>query len=152
MRKTLMLLLLGGLITGTVATAQEHFTEGPVWGCGAYRTKPGQYSTYMKWLRAHYLVTSNEAKSQGLIVDSKVFVRSPANSGDWNVLICTLHESYAKALDYSAEDEAKWDAIQAAHWETADQDEQRSIAAKRFEMREFLGVRYQREVTLKPLE
>lgn len=152
MKKALVLALAVGLATATVTVAQEHFTQGPVWGCASYRTKPGQWNNYMKWLRSHYLVTNAEAKGQGLILDSKVLLRAPANPSDWNVLICTLHESYGKALDYSAEDEAKWDAIQAAHWETASSDEQRELAAKRFEMREFIGVRYQREVTLKPME
>ncbi len=152
MKKELVLALALGLATATVAIAQEHFTEGPVWACASYRTKPGQWNNYMKWLRSHYLVTNTEAKSQGLILDSKVLVRAPASPSDWDVLICSLHGSYSKALDYSAEDDAKWDAIQAAHWETANTDEQREMAAKRFEMREFIGVRYQREVTLKPME
>lgn len=63
-----------------------------------------------------------------------------------------LHESYAKALDYDAEADAKFEAIQAEHWKTSDSEEQRELAAKRFEMREFLGVRYQREVMLKPMK
>lgn len=152
MKKSILFALAVSLLVGTVATAQEHWTEGPVWGCGSYRTKPGQFDNYMKWLRSNYLPTITEGKSQGLILDSKVLLRQPANPNDWNVLVCTLHESYAKALDYNAEDDAKWDAIQAAHWETSDSDEQRELAATRFEMREFRGVRYQREITLKPME
>ena len=152
MKKTILVVLAVSLLPGAAAIAQDHWTEGPVWGCGSYRTKPGQFDNYMKWLRSNYLVTISEAKSQGLVVDSKVLLRQPANPHDWNVLVCTLHESYAKALDYNAEDDAKWDAIQAEHWNTNDSEEQRDLAAKRFEMREFLGVRYQREVMLKPMD
>lgn len=152
MKRALLMVVALSLMSGTVVVAQEHWTEGPVWGCGSYRTKPGQFNNYMKWLRSNYLVTSDTAKEQGLILDSKVLLREPSSPEDWNVLICTLHESFGKAQDYNAEDEAKWDAIQAEHWGTDVDDEMREMAAKRFEMREFIGVRYQREVTLKPME
>ena len=52
----------GALSVGGTAVAQEHWTEGPVWGCSAFRTKQGQFDTYLKYLREHYLPTSAEAK------------------------------------------------------------------------------------------
>ena len=152
MKKAILLMVALSLVTGSVVIAQEHWTEGPVWGCGAYRTKPGQFGNYMKWLRSNYLVTNNKAKEEGLILGSKVLLRTPVNPQDPNVLICTLHESYGKALDYNAEDEAAWDAIQEEHWGTDVDEEMQELASKRFEMREFIGVRYQREITLKPME
>ena len=33
------------------AAAQEHWTEGPVWQCDAYRTSPGQFDAYLKYIR-----------------------------------------------------------------------------------------------------
>lgn len=87
MKKTILIVLAASLLTGTVAIAQEHWTEGPVWGCSSYRTKPGQFDNYMKWLRSNYVAVIPEAKSQGLIMDSKVLLREPANPNDWNVLI-----------------------------------------------------------------
>lgn len=152
MKKIILLTLAFALMAGSAVVAQENWTEGPVWGCASYRTKPGQFNNYMKWLRSNYLVTNTQAKEQGLIVDSKVLIRSPSSPADWDVLICTLHENYGKAMDYDAEDEAAWDAIQAAHWGTDVDEEMREMASKRFEMREFLGYRLQREVTLKPME
>ncbi len=70
------------------AAAQEHWTEGNVWECSSYRTNPGQFDTYMKWLRSHALVTTSEAKKQGLIVDYKVFVKAPRDADDYDVMIC----------------------------------------------------------------
>ena len=104
MKRALLMVVALSLMSGTVVVAQEHWTEGPVWGCGSYRTKPGQFNNYMKWLRSNYLVTSDTAKEQGLILDSKVLLREPSSPEDWNVLICTLHESFGKAQDYNAED------------------------------------------------
>jgi len=33
------------------AVAQEHWSEGPVWECSAYRSNPGMYDTYMEYVR-----------------------------------------------------------------------------------------------------
>ena len=117
------------------AVAQEHWTEGSVWECSAYRTNPGQFDTYIKWLRSHALVTTGEAKKQGLIQDYKVFVKPPKDANDYDVLICNLHSSFAKALDFNQADEDKFDAISAAHWGTPDDDEQLAKSAPRLEVR-----------------
>ena len=134
-----------------VAAAQEHWTEGPVWECGAYRTNPGMFDTYIKWIRAHSEPINAEAKKQGLILDSKTYVKAPADPNDWDVMFCTLYSSYGQALDYSKGDEDKLDKISAAHWATSDQDKQREQAAPRLDMRRFLGITYAREVTLRPM-
>jgi hypothetical protein len=43
------------------------------------------------------------------------------------------------------------DAIQADHWKTADQEKIRQLSAKRYELRDFLGTSYIREIALKPM-
>jgi hypothetical protein len=136
--------------TSVPVVAQEHWTEGPVWECNAYRTNPGQFDTYMNWLRSHALVTSGEAKKQGLILDYKVYVQPPRDVNDYDVLICNLHSSFGKALDFNQEDEDKFDAITAAHWGTPSSSEQLSKSAPRLEMRTFMGTSYLREVNLRP--
>ena len=87
----------------------------------------------MKYLRTHYVVTTAESKKQGLILDSKVFVKTPNDGNDWDVAIATLYPSYGKALDYNASDDAKGKAIQAQHWKTPDQEKQREMTAPHFE-------------------
>ena len=148
--KTIGLLAAGFLFVSGSAVAQEHWTEGPVWECGAYRTNPGMFDTYIKWIRAHSEPINAEAKKQGLILDYKTFVKPPSDANDHDVLFCTLHSSFAKALDYNQGDEHKSDAISAAHWATADDDKQRELASPRLEMRKFLGTSYHREVSLRP--
>jgi hypothetical protein len=133
------------------AAAQEHWTEGPVWECAAYRTNPGMFDTYMKWIRSHSEPINEEARKQGLILDYKSFVKAPGDENDYDVLFCTLYPSYGKALDYSKADDEAYEKISAAHWATADQDRQREQAAPRLEMRRFLGVTYVREVNLRPM-
>ena len=148
--KIIGLLAASLLWTSGAAVAQEHWTEGPVWECSAYRTNPGQFDTYIKWIRAHSEPINAEAKKQGLILDFKTFVKPPQDANDYDVMFCTLHSSYGKALDYNKGDDDKFEAISAAHWATADDDKQAQMSAPRLEMRKFLGTDYVREVTLRP--
>jgi hypothetical protein len=132
------------------AVAQEHWTEGPVWECSAYRTNPGQFDTYMEWIRAHSEPINAEAKKQGLILDYKAFVKPPRDVNDYDVMFCTLYPSFAKALDFNQGDDDKFEAISAAHWGTPDNQQQLAKSAPRLEMRKFLGAEYVREVNLRP--
>ncbi len=145
-------LALASCLAAVPALAQEHWTEGPVWEVSVYRTKPGKFDDYVKYLRGNYFVTAAESKKQGLILDSKVFINpAPSGPNDWDICIATLFPSYAKALDYSASDEEKGKAIAAKHFKTADEKKQDEMTAPRFQWREFLSTKYVREVTLKPL-
>ena len=134
------------------AIAQEHWTEGPVWECEAYRTAPGQFDAYMKYIRTNVEPQNIEAKKQGLILDYKAFVKPPRDANDYDVLFCTLVPNFGKALDYSQADDEKSDAIAAAHFATADEDAQAEKIKPRLEMRKYLGTTYVREVTLRPAE
>ena len=134
------------------AVAQEHWTEGPVWECSSYRTNPGMFDTYIKWIRAHSEPINAEAKKQGLILDYKTFVKPPRDANDYDVLFCTLHSSFGNALDYNKGDDDKFKAISAAHWGTSNDDEQLGKTAPRLEMRKFMGTDFVREVTLRPAD
>src|SRR5262245_27058119 len=48
------------------AAAQEHWTEGPVWECTSYRTNPGMFDTYIKYIRANAIPVYEEMKKAGL--------------------------------------------------------------------------------------
>src|SRR5262245_5497093 len=139
-------------LVAPAAMAQEHFSEGPVWECNSYRTKQEHFDEYMKYLRGNLLPQIQEAKKAGLILDQKVFLHTPENPSDPDVVICTQHASFAKALDYNAADDAKGKEIATKFFKTADEDKQREMTAKRFEFRDFLGTSYYREVSLKPLQ
>jgi hypothetical protein len=151
MKRLTLLAAAAGLLSAGAALAQEHWTEGPVWQITFYRTTPGHFDDYMKYLRTHFITTSAEAKKQGLYLDSKFFVKQPHDAHDWDIAIATLHSSYGKALDFNPENDAKGKAIQAEHWKTKDQDKQREMTKPRLEWREFVGSDLVREVTLKPM-
>jgi hypothetical protein len=133
------------------ATAQEHWSEGPVWECAAYRSNPGMFDQYMEYVRKHAAAVNAEAKKQGLIVDYKTFVKAPADPNDWDFMSCTAWESFGRALDFNQADEEKFDAISEKHWATADENKQREMSNPRLEMRKFIGVSYFREVDLRPM-
>jgi hypothetical protein len=132
------------------AVAQEHWIEGPVWECTSYRTNPGMADAYLKYIRTHVEPMDAEAKKQGLILDFKTFVKAPSNANDYDVMFCTAHANYGKALDYNQGDADKMKAIAAAHWATSDEDKQAEMTKPRLEMRTFVGTTYLREVTLRP--
>jgi len=99
--KRLCLAAVMSCLAAPAALAQEHFTEGPVWECGSYRTKQGHFDDYMKYLRQNVLPQAQEAKKAGLTLDQKFYVHVPASPTEPDVVICTLHASFAKALDYN---------------------------------------------------
>lgn len=133
-----------------MALAQEHFNEGPVWECSSYRTKQGHFDDYMTYLRQNLVPQSAQRTEAGLIMSQKVFLHTPAHPTDPDVVICTLYPSFAKALDYDAEDDAKSKEITAKHFSTADEAKQRELTAKRFAYRDFIGETHYREVNLRP--
>ncbi len=144
------LLAAGLLLVSGTAFAQEHWNEGPVWECSAYRTAPGMFDTYIQWIRAHSEPINAESKKQGLILDYKTFIHTPRDQNDYDVLFCTLYPNYGKALDYSKGDDDRGNAISAAHWGTPDNAKQRELASSRLAMRTYMGTSYHREVMLKP--
>jgi len=138
------------LLLGGVAVAQEHWTEGPVWNIEFYRTTPGHFDDYLKYLRQNFLPQSEESKRQGLILDQKIFVKDPTGPSDWDIAFATLYKNMA-ALDYSAELDKKSKAIAEKHFKTADEDKQREMIKPRLDWRTFLGTQLVREVSLKPM-
>jgi hypothetical protein len=134
------------------AFAQEHYTEGNVRVVSFYRTKPGQFDNYMKYLRANFLPTQEEAKKQGLIVGYSILLNTPSSEDDWDVAVVSLHKSFGDALDYNQTDDDKWKAIQEKHYKTSDDEKMNEMTAKRFDMRSYVGTKYLREVNLKPLK
>ena len=136
--------------TGTFA--QEHFTEDNVRTVSFYRTKPGQFDNYMKYLRANFLPTQEEAKKQGLITGYSILLNTPSSPDDWDVAVVTLNKSFGDALDFNQSDDDKMKQIQEKHYKTSDEEKLNEMTAKRFDMRTYIGTKYFREISLKPLK
>ena len=151
MKTRTVLVLAAAALAATTATTQEHFTQGPVWVVSYYRIGPDQFDAYMKYVRSSVLPQGDEAKKQGLVLESKMFLKFPDGPDDWDVAFAALFRSAADALDYSKERDDKGKALAEKHFKTADEDKQREAIKPRLEMRRYLGTRMLREVTLKPM-
>lgn len=151
MKRVLVMAAMGLLFTVGVAVAQEHWTEGPVWTLSFYRTEPGKFDEYLKYVRTNAVPVFAEEKKQGLILDFKFFVKAPSDPSDWDVAIATLQPSYGKALDFNQGDADKIKAIQAKQWKTTDEDKQREMSSTRLAMRKLVGADIVREVNLRPM-
>lgn len=134
------------------AFAQEHYTEGNARVVSFYRTKPGQFDNYMKYLRTHFLPVQEEAKKQGLIEGYYILLNTPSSPDDWDIAFAALYKNFGTALDYSQSDEDKMDKINEMHYKTTDQEKMREMTDKRFDMRTYIGTKYFRDITLKPLK
>lgn len=144
------LVALGILGCAAPALAQEHYTEGSVYSCDSYRVKEGKADAYARYLRSTVVPQSEAAKRAGLIVDRLYFIRDDGPASGWNYMSCVVLKNFA-ALDYSADDEKKMDAIAAAQMKTADKAKQDEMTKVRFDMRDYKGTVTIREIVLKPL-
>jgi len=125
------------------AQSDAPYTEGPVWQITMVKTKYGMSDDYLKGLAASFKGTMEEAKKQNLIMDYKILVGDSSSPQDFDILLMTESKNMA-SLDNSRE---KFDPIQKKISGSVDQ--QRAMAVKRLEIREILGDKLMREVTLK---
>jgi hypothetical protein len=119
------------------------YTEGPVWELTMVRTKPGMDDDYLKNLAQAYKSTSEEAKKQGIIMDYKILLGDPANKEDFNILLMVEYKNMA-AFDGLRQ---KTDPI--AQKMIGGEEQLRQGSMKRMELREILGAKTMREITLK---
>jgi hypothetical protein len=135
------------LTTTTAATTASGsiapYTEGPVWELTMVRTKPGMTDDYLKNLANAYKSTSEEAKKQGIIVDYKILIGDAVNRDDYDILLLLEYKNMA-AFDGLRD---RTDPI--ARKLIGSEDQMREASVKRMEIREILGTKTMREITLK---
>ena len=153
MKKLALLTILFCCSLGVVpqTQAQENFTEGPVWVINYYRTKPGKFDEYMKFLRANFAKNVAKQKQAGIVVDSKVLL-NPTVSGpdDWDVAIAYLYSDFGR-LNYSQATEDQLQKIAAEI--TGERNKERRdtrLDTTRLPLRDYIRTRILREVHLKP--
>jgi len=125
------------------AQSDAPYTEGPVWAITMVKTKPGMGDDYLKTLAKIYKSTNDEMKKQDLIMDYKVLLGNDATPQDFDILLMVEFKNMA-AFDNQRE---KTDPI--ADKILGSEDAQRQGAVKRMEIREIMGNKLMREVTLK---
>jgi hypothetical protein len=119
------------------------YTEGPVWTITMVKTKPGMADDYLKNLAQAYKATNEEAKKQGIIMDYKILLGADSTPQDFDILLMQEFKNMA-AFDGLRE---KTDPI--ARKLIGSEDVQRQGAVKRMEIREIMGNKLMREITLK---
>ena len=125
------------------AQSDAPYTEGTVWNLTMVRTKYGMTDDYIKGLARTFKGTLDEAKKQNLILDYKILLGDASEPHDYDMLLMVESKNMA-ALDNARE---KFDPI--ARKIEGSVDEQRQTAIKRVDLREILGTKLMREITLK---
>ena len=143
------LILIAGLALSTAfvglcrAQSDAPYTEGPVWEITMVKAKYGMGDEYLKGLAKTFKGTLDEAKKQNLILDYKILLGDAANPQDFDILLMVEQKDMA-SFDNARE---KFDPIARKIEGTPDQ--QRATATKRVEIREIIGNKLMREITLK---
>jgi len=107
------------------------------------KTKPGMSDEYLKGIAKTFKGSLDEAKKQNLIVDYKILIGDAATLQDFDILLMVESQNMA-ALDNARE---KFDPIDRKI--SGDAAAQRANATKRLEIREIMGDKLMREITLK---
>ena len=133
------------LSTASLCSAQSDapYTEGPVWTVTMVKTKTGMTDEYLKELAKTLKGTLEEAKKQTLVLDYKILLGNPATPQDFNILLMVESKNMA-AQDNARE---KFDPITRKVVGTTDQ--QQALQVKRLDIREIVGTKLMREITLK---
>ena len=125
------------------AQSDAPYTEGPVWTITMVKAKGGMSDEYLKDLAKTFTAAMDEAKKQNLIMDYKIMLGNAATPQDFDILLMVESKNMA-ALDNARE---KFDPIARKIEGTPDQ--QRATQTKRLEIREIMGSKLMREITLK---
>ena len=132
-----------GIASPCVAQSDAPYTEGPVWNITMVKTKAGLGDQYLKELAKTLKASLEEAKKQNLVVDYKILLGDAATPQDFNILIMVESKNMA-AQDNARE---KFDPIARKFVGTTDQ--QQALQVKRLDIREIVGTKLMREITLK---
>jgi hypothetical protein len=147
MKKCLTLAVGAALFTAWAglcsAQSDAPYTEGGVWQITMVKTKYGMSDDYLKGLAKTFKGTLEEAKKQDLILDYKILIGDAATPQDFDILLMVESKNMA-ALDNARE---KFDPI--AKKIEGNVDQQRATATKRLDIREIMGGKLMREITLK---
>jgi len=119
------------------------YNEGTVWTLTMIKTKTGLADEYLKQITGTVKPVYDEEKKQKIILDYKILNGEASGPQDFNILILVEYPNWA-ALDNLRD---KMDPIVEKVMGT---EEQRlATATKRLDIREILGTKTMREITLK---
>ena len=125
------------------AGSNAPYIEGPVWTLTMIKTKTGLSDDYIKQITGTVKPVYDEEKKQKIILDYKILNGEASNPQDFNILILIEYPNWA-AFD-SLRD--KMDPI--VEKVMGPEEQRRTTAVKRLDIREILGTKTMREITLK---
>lgn len=131
--------------TTTKATtgSSAPYNEGPVWTLSMIKTKAGLDDEYLKQITGTVKPVYDEEKKQKIILDYKILMGDAHSRDEANIIIMVEYPNMA-AMDGLRD---KMDPILAKVM--GSEDQRKDMAVKRLDIREILGVRTMREITLK---
>jgi len=132
-----------GIASLSSAQSDAPYTEGPVWTITMVKAKSGMTDEYLKGLAKTLKGTLEEAKKQNLVLDYKILLGNTATPQDFDILLMVESKNMA-AQDNARE---KFDPIARKVVGTTDQQE--ALQVKRLDIREIVGTKLMREITLK---
>jgi len=98
-------------------TATPATTPGAVSRVTYFDVLPGKTNEFVSFIRTNTMPLMEEQKKQGLIVSYGFFTKPTTEGpGDWDLGLVVTYKNYAEAVDFSAERNAKFDAIAVAHY------------------------------------
>jgi hypothetical protein len=119
------------------------YTEGPVWTLTMVKTKTGLSDEYLKQITGTVKPVYDEEKKQKVILDYKILEGDAMGARDFDILIMVQYPNMA-ALDGLRD---KMDPI--VEKVMGSEEQRRDTAVKRLDIREILGTKTMREITLK---
>jgi hypothetical protein len=125
------------------AQSSAPYNEGPVWALSMIKTKTGLSDEYFKQITGTVKPVYEEAKKQKIILDYKILDGESSDSHDFNILIMVEYPSMA-AFDHLRD---KMDPLLTKAM--GSEDQRKDMAVKRLDIREILGTKTMREITLK---
>lgn len=129
--------------TKTPSASTAPYTEDSVWVLSMIKTKAGLEDEYFKQITGTVKPVYDEEKKQKIILDYKILTGDSHGRDEANIIIMVQYPNMA-ALDGLRD---KMDPILAKVM--GSEEQRKDMAVKRLDIREILGTRTMREVTLK---
>jgi hypothetical protein len=119
------------------------YTEGGVWDVTMIKTKTGMSDDYLKQLSGALKPIYEEEKKQKLILDYKILLGEASSPHDFDILIMVEYPNMAAFDGLRDKTEPIMSKVMGG------EDQRRQLAVKRLDVREILGTKTMREITLK---
>jgi hypothetical protein len=130
--------------SSTAMMAQESsYTPGSVWNSSRIKVMPGQFETYMDWLKGNWKVRMDALKKEGNLISYHVLAVNNARHGEPDLILVTQSKDYLTTAQQLAL-EKKIDALMAS-----DSRKDDTASGERKVMRELMGTMQMQELNLK---